>query len=85
LIIGQKCNQGVVLLLPSFSYLAVGAASVKMASDYNESLNKVDVAFKGSSAQGKRVCKTSLESFGITVGTSLISRLLMVTWVLLWG
>jgi hypothetical protein len=36
--------------------LAVGA-SVKMASDYNESLNKVDVAFKGSSAQVKEFAK----------------------------
>jgi hypothetical protein len=32
-----------------------------MASDYNESLNKVDV--KGSSAQVKEFAKTSLESF----------------------
>jgi hypothetical protein len=28
-----------------------------MASDYNESLNKVDVAFKGSSAQVKEFAK----------------------------
>jgi hypothetical protein len=48
---GQKCNLWGLTAAITFLYLAVGAASVKMASDYNESLNKVDVAFKGSSAQ----------------------------------
>jgi hypothetical protein len=51
--------------------LAAGAAAVKFASDYNESLNKVDVSFKGSSAEVKSFAKTSLESFGIAEGTAL--------------
>lgn len=51
--------------------LAAAAASIKFASDYNESLNKVDSAFKGSSAEVKAFAKTSLESFGIAEGTAL--------------
>lgn len=51
--------------------LAAGAAAIKFASDYNESLNKVDVSFKGSSAEVKSFAKTSLESFGIAEGTAL--------------
>lgn len=50
---------------------AAGAASIKMASDYEESLNKVDVAFKNSSEQVKAFAKDSLESFGIAEGTAL--------------
>lgn len=51
--------------------LAAGAAAVKFASDYNESLNKVDVSFKSSSVQVKEFAKSSLESFGIAEGTAL--------------
>jgi chaperonin cofactor prefoldin len=51
--------------------LAAGAASIKFASDYNESLNKVDVSFKDSAASVKDFAKTSLESFGIAEGTAL--------------
>jgi len=51
--------------------LAAGGAAIKFASDYNESLNKVDVAFKGSSEEVKSFSKTSLESFGIAAGTAL--------------
>lgn len=51
--------------------LAAGAASIKFASDYNESLNKVDVSFKNSSDSVKEFAKTSLESFGIAEGTAL--------------
>jgi hypothetical protein len=51
--------------------LAAGAAAVKFASDYDESLNKVDVSFKSSSTQVKNFAKTTLESFGIAEGTAL--------------
>lgn len=51
--------------------LAGGAAAVKFASDYDEALNKVDVAFGDSSAQVKNFAKTSLETFGIAEGTAL--------------
>ncbi len=48
-----------------------GGAAIKMASDFNESLNKVDVAFKGSSQQVKDFAKTSLKQFGIAQGSAL--------------
>ena len=48
-----------------------GAGMIKFASDYNESLNKVDVAFKNSSNSVKEFAKTTLESFGIAEGTAL--------------
>jgi hypothetical protein len=51
--------------------LAAGAAAIKFASDYNESLNKVDVSFKGSSDEVKAFAKTTLQSFGIAEGTAL--------------
>ena len=48
-----------------------GGAAIKMASDFEESMNKVDVAFKNSSGEVKAFAKTSLESFGIAQGTAL--------------
>ena len=51
--------------------LIAGAAGIKFASDYEESLNKVDAAFKGSSDQVKEFAKTSLISSGIAEGTAL--------------
>jgi hypothetical protein len=71
--VGQKFqavgrNMSAYVTLP---ILAAGAAAVKFASDYNESLNKVDVSFKSSSVEVKAFAKTSLESFGIAEGTAL--------------
>lgn len=51
--------------------LAAGAASIKMASDFNESLNKVDVSFKSASGSVTDFAKTSLKSYGIASGTAL--------------
>jgi hypothetical protein len=51
--------------------LAIGGASIKMASDFAESLNKVDVAFKDSSHEVKEFAKITLETFGIAEGTAL--------------
>jgi hypothetical protein len=51
--------------------LAAGAAAIKFASDYDESLNKVDVSFKDSSKEVKDFAKTTLQSFGIAEGTAL--------------
>jgi hypothetical protein len=48
-----------------------GGAAIKFASDFQESLNKVDVAFKNSSQEVKDFAKTTLESFGIAEGTAL--------------
>lgn len=51
--------------------LAGGAAAVKFASDYNESLNKVEVAFGPASTSVKNFAKDSLTSFGIAEGSAL--------------
>ena len=51
--------------------ILAGGAAIKMASDFQESLNKVDVAFKGSSNEVRDFAKTTLESFGIAEGTAL--------------
>lgn len=48
-----------------------GGAAVKMASDYEESLNKVNVAFKDSAGEVRDFAKTTLKSFGIAEGTAL--------------
>ena len=48
-----------------------GGAAIKFASDFQESLNKVDVSFKNSSQEVKDFAKTTLESFGIAEGTAL--------------
>jgi len=48
-----------------------GGAAIKLASDFEESLNKVNVAFKDSSKEVQEFAKTSLKSFGIAEGTAL--------------
>ncbi len=58
-------------LYVSAPLLAAGAAAIKFASDYEESLNKVEVAFGPASDSVKEFAKTSLESFGIAEGTAL--------------
>ena len=50
---------------------AAGFAAIKMASDVEESLNKVDVAFGDSSKEVKDFAKTTLEAFGIAEGSAL--------------
>ena len=51
--------------------LGLGAAAVKLASDFEESLNKVNVAFGESSADVQAFAKTTLKSFGIAEGSAL--------------
>jgi len=48
-----------------------GGSAIKMASDFEESLNKVDVAFGESSKLVKDFAKTTLEQFGIAEGSAL--------------
>ena len=48
-----------------------GVAAFKLASDFEESLNKVNVAFKDSAKEVQAFAKTSLKSFGIAEGTAL--------------
>lgn len=64
--IGGALSVGLTLPL-----LAAGAASVKMASDYEESLNKVNVAFGDSASSIEAFGDTTLETFGIAKGTAL--------------
>src|SRR5699024_9263734 len=51
--------------------LAAGAAAISMASDYEESLNKVDVAFGESSDRIRELAKTTVDTYGIAEGTAL--------------
>ena len=49
----------------------MGGAMIKFASDTQESLNKVDVAFGDSSKSVQEFSKTTLKSFGIARGSAL--------------
>jgi hypothetical protein len=51
--------------------LGAGAAAFKMASDYEESLNKVNVAFGNSSDHVREFAKTTLTAFGIAESSAL--------------
>ena len=64
--IGKNLSVGLTLPIA-----AAGGAAIKLASDFEESLNKVDVSFKKSSASVKEFSKTTLTQFGIAQGTAL--------------
>jgi hypothetical protein len=64
--IGKKLSIGLTLPIA-----AAGGAAIKLASDFEESLNKVDVSFKNSSKSVKEFSKTTLTQFGIAQGTAL--------------
>jgi hypothetical protein len=64
--IGETLTASVTLPL-----VAVGAASVKLASDFQESLNKVNVAFGSSASSVVEWSKTSIESMGLASGSAL--------------
>jgi hypothetical protein len=49
----------------------IGGASFKMASDFEESLNKVRVAFGDSAADVESFAKTTLTSIGLAEGSAL--------------
>ena len=51
--------------------VAAGVASVKLASDLAENMNKVDVAFKDNAQEVKDWSGTTLKSFGISKGSAL--------------
>jgi uncharacterized membrane protein YgcG len=51
--------------------LGAGIASIKYASDMQESMNKVEVAFGKNSDKVKEWSNTTLKSFGIAKGSSL--------------
>ena len=56
--------------------VGVGAASIKLASDLSESLNKVNVAFGDSATFVNEWAKKSVESMGLASGTALDSAAL---------
>lgn len=51
--------------------LAVGAGAIKLASDFEESLNKVNVSFGESSKEVQTFAKTTIDNFGIAEGSAL--------------
>lgn len=64
--IGQSLTLGVTAPLA-----LIGGASFKMASDFEESLNKVRVAFGDSAADVEAFAKTTLSSIGLAEGSAL--------------
>tara|TARA_R100001480_G_scaffold51104_2_gene64449 strand:+ start:4172 stop:6124 length:1953 start_codon:yes stop_codon:yes gene_type:complete len=66
--IGSKATLGLTTPLT-----LAGGSAIKLAMDMEESLNKVDVAFKGSSSFVKQFADTTLESFGISSNQALES------------
>lgn len=66
--VGQKMTVGITLPL-----LAVGGASIKMASDFDESLNKTRVVFGASSAAIEEFSKTAASGLGLSSQKALES------------
>lgn len=64
--VGTKLSVGLTTPI-----LAAGGAAFKLASDMNETLNKVDVAFKDNAKEVKEWGNTTLEKFGISSGAAL--------------
>ena len=64
--IGSKMTIGLTLPIA-----AIGAKAFKMASDVEESINKVEVAFGAGADEIKKFSDTTLESFGIARGSAL--------------
>ena len=57
----------------------LGGSAIKMASDFEESLNKVDVAFGSSSESVRDFAKTTLKQFGIAEGSTLEMSALLIS------
>lgn len=64
--IGRSLSTSITLPI-----LAIGGASIKMASDLQENQNKVDVIFKESSKIIHNFAQTTIDNFGIAKSTAL--------------
>lgn len=64
--VGKKMTMGLTLPVVGF-----GIASVKMASDLNETINKVNVAFGDSASKVQEWGKTTLTQLGLAKGSAL--------------
>lgn len=64
--LGTKLSVGVTTPI-----VAAGAASVKMVSDMDEAINKVDVVFGGASKTVHEFSNTTLTAYGIAKSTAL--------------
>jgi len=64
--IGQGLTRNVTLPV-----VGIGIASVKMASDFEESLNKVRVSFGDTSSEVENFARTTLDRFNIAEGSAL--------------
>lgn len=71
--IGSKIAQvgKVITTAVTLPILGMATASIKMASDFNENINKVDVIFKNNSAGVKTWAKGMIDNFGIAEGSAL--------------
>ena len=65
----EAAGKGLTLGL-TVPILAAGAAAFKLSSDYEEALNKVNVAFGDSANNVTAWSKTTLKQFGIARGTA---------------
>jgi len=64
--VGQRLSVGLTAPLG-----VAGTASIKLASDVEESLNKVNVAFGDSASEVTQFANTTLKNFGIARGSAL--------------
>lgn len=64
--VGQTLTTAITLPV-----LGAGTAAVKLASDYEENLNKVDVAFKNNADEVKAWAKTATTQFGLSENAAL--------------
>jgi hypothetical protein len=64
--VGQGLTRNVTLPV-----VGIGIASVKMASDFEESLNKVRVSFGETSSEVENFARTTLDRFNIAEGSAL--------------
>jgi len=65
-----SAGQGLSLAVTA-PLMAAGGAAVKLATDTNEAINKVEVAFKDNAQAIKDWSDSTLERFGIAQGTAL--------------